>query len=172
MSYRVVRGLVRARVCDRPAGIPYTQARGAKAAGLRYERDLARGIIGAKHGQWFEYWDAKGLGHCQPDIIIRLPWGVLILEAKYTWTEEGHGQVERLYAPVVSKALELPAVGMVVCKVLTTGTPRNLVHSTMTEAVASALAGRRTVLHWLGANLGPLQTTPSPSHLAPSRALA
>lgn len=172
MSFRAVRGLETARACERPVGIPFSRPRGAKAAGLRYERDLAKAMPSAKHGQWWEYRDLAGPGFCQTDLIYQLASGVLVLEAKYTWTETGHQQLERLYLPVVSRALAVPTCGIVVCKVLTTEVPRNSVCSSLEEALGHARAGRRAVLHWLGTGLGPLQHSQAPAHVAERLAIA
>lgn len=166
MSFRTVQGLNWARVCDRPGNLPVSRPRGAKAAGVRYERELARALPAAKHGQWWEFQDRAGVGHCQTDLILEQPWGVLVLEAKYTWTEVGHGQIERLYKPVLSKALGVPVFGLVVCKVLTPGVPKASLCRDLAEAADSAWRGRQTVLHWIGGSLGPLRPAPLPSHLA------
>ena len=172
MTCRRIKGLLWARTCDRPKGLPWVQSRGAKAAGLRYEQKLAKGIWKAAHGQWWQFSDSGGLGHCQTDVLVQLDGRVLVLEAKYTWTEEGHRQCEDLYLPVVSCALGLPVIGVQVCKILTPDTPRGTVARTLDEASVMASHGRRTCLHWLGADLRPLQYSPSLTHRAPSRAVA
>lgn len=166
MSFHCIRGLRWARVASRPPTIPFSRAVGAKAAGLRYERSLARGIYQAKHGQWWEYEDRDGPGWCQTDVILDQGGLVVVLEAKYTWTEVGDRQLSNLYLPVVSLALELPTVGVQVCKVLTTETPRGLVRATLADAIALARTGAKPCLHWLGANLVPLQLPPPEAHLA------
>lgn len=171
MAHRRIRGLVWARSCDRPKNLPWVQSRGAKAAGLRYERTLARGIYRAAHGQWWEFEDKAGRGFCQTDVLVELSGGVLILEAKYTWTEEGHRQIEDLYLPVVSKALGLPCIGAVVCKILTPEVPKSSIVGSLDEAIHLAQRSR-TVLHWLGADLRPLQLSPTSSHLALLHAVA
>lgn len=119
--------------------------------GLRYERVLAKALPMAKHGQWFEFEDKYGRGFCQVDLMLEMPRGILILEAKYTWVPEGHCQIEGLYSPVVEMALGKPCKGMVVCKKLIPGMPRELEIVSDLESGARALAsGNRVVLHWLG----------------------
>jgi hypothetical protein len=172
VSFHRIKGLKWARPCERPRGLPFSRARGAKRAGLAYEKKLAEGLFQAKHGQWFEYEDVEGRGFCQTDVLLQRPWGILILEAKYTWTPVGHAQLEQLYLPVVAQAWGLPTRGLVVCKIVLPETPRGEIYSDLDSATAAACLGRRPVLHWLGANLGPLQTKASPSHLACREAAA
>lgn len=162
---RFVKGLISADPCTRPPNIPKSRPRGRKAAGLKYEKDLACGlrlsIIGKMplwHGQWFRFIDQNGLGVCQPDIIVRTPVGIAILESKYTWTQAGHLQLEKLYIPVVEKANPgVPAFGIVVCKVLTMDVDPSWVCRDLQSAIRRSSAGLKTVLHWIGAGLGPLQ---------------
>lgn len=162
---RFVKGLISADPCSRPPNIPKSRPRGRKAAGLKYEKDLACGlrlsIIGKMplwHGQWFRFIDQNGLGVCQPDIIVRTPVGIAILESKYTWTAAGHLQLDKLYIPVVEKANPgIPAFGIVVCKVLTSDVNPAWICRDLRSAILRASAGFKTVLHWIGAGLGPLQ---------------
>ncbi len=139
---------------------------GRKGAGIKYERDLAACLPQAQHGQWFRFRDRSGEGLCQPDLLLRTPVGVAILEAKYTWTEQGHQQVDRLYAPVVARALGCRTFGLVVCRVLTPEVEKIWVRQDLESALAAASAGCRVVFHWLGVSLGPLQLRPGVSHLA------
>lgn len=149
---RVINGLVWAKPCARPRAIPASRPRGAKAAGLRYERALAAALPKAKHGQWFEFEDRNGPGWCQTDLLLELPSGVLVLESKYTWVPEGHQQVEDLYLPVVAKALAKPTFGGVVAKVLTPGP--YLVARDLQTFTQACVARQRAVLHWIG--VGPI----------------
>ena len=163
MSHRVVEGLWLARPCDRPKSIPHGRARGAKAQGLRYERGLAKALSSWQHGQWFEFRDRNGPGWCQPDFIRLDLANVAVLECKYTWTTEGHSQIEQLYRPVLERALALPVIGVVVCKVLRPGMPKDIaVAPSLASALELAVGGRRVVWHWIG--LGPLSAQP---HLVP-----
>jgi hypothetical protein len=148
---RIIHGLKWARALDsRPACIPASRPRGAKAAGLRYERALARALPAAKHGQWFEFEDEHGRGYCQVDLMIQLLSGVLILEAKYTWCPEGHCQIEQLYMPVVAEAWGMPVAGLVVCKKLIPYMPGVAVAGDLDMALRHIAVGRRCALHWLG----------------------
>lgn len=165
-GFRVISGLIEASACPRPKCIPQSRPRGAKRAGLKYERDLARGIPGAKHGQWFEFTDRGGHGYCQPDVIFSHQGRIVVLESKYTWVESGHRQIGQLYKPVLERALARPVLGIVVCKVLTGETPRDWVCSNLDEAISRASLGLPTVLHWIGTGLGPLQFARPSTHLA------
>lgn len=155
---RFVKGLISADPCARPANIPKSRPRGRKAAGLRYERELAKGIPAAKHGQWFRFMDQNGIGCCQTDLLLKTPVGIAILEAKYTWTPDGHTQIDKLYIPVVEKANPgIPAFGIVVCKVLTADVDPSWICRDLTSAIAQSAAGRKAVLHWIGVGLEPLK---------------
>lgn len=155
---RFVKGLITAESCQRPSNIPKSRPRGRKAAGLKYERDLAVGIPRARHGQWFRFVDENGSGVCQTDVLLRTSVGIAILESKYTWTPAGHLQLEKLYIPVVEKANPgTPAFGLVVCKVLTPDVDPSWVCRDLATAIRRASSGLKTVLHWIGAGLGPLQ---------------
>jgi hypothetical protein len=110
------------------------------------------------HGQWFRFVDEKGMGVCQTDILVETPVGVAILESKYTWTEGGHTQIDKLYVPVVEKAYPgVPAFGIVVCKVLTSDVKPEWICRDLESAIRRASSGLKTVLHWVGSGLGPLQ---------------
>lgn len=160
---RFISDIQSAEPCDRPACIPKSRPRGRKAAGLKYERDLACGLRLAItgyfplwHGQWFKFVDKNGPGYCQPDILLQTSLGIVILESKYTWTEAGHLQIERLYAPVIEKAYPgVQSFGIVVCKVLTRDVKLEWICRDLNSAIVRAASGRKTVLHWIGAGLAP-----------------
>lgn len=155
---RIINGLIAASACSRPANIPKSRPRGRKAAGLKYERELAKGIPGGIHGQWFRFIDAKGPGVCQTDILLKTSLGIVILESKYTWTQDGHVQLDKLYIPVVERANPgIPAFGIVACKVLTNDVNPDWICRDLQSAIARSASGRKTVLHWIGAGLEPLQ---------------
>lgn len=149
---RKIEGLKWAKVLEkRPACIPLGRARGAKAAGLRYERSLAEELehIGAKHGQWFEFEDANGHGYAQADFVMRSGAGVAVLEAKYTWTMDGHVQLERLYRPLVERVWELEVLPILVCKKLVPEAKRYRISGTLSDALRDAKDGH-AIWHWLG----------------------
>lgn len=145
--HRIVQGLEWARRGERPKGLPTGRARGAKAAGLRYERSLSKVLADWEHGSWFEFEDSNGLGWCQPDLLT---WwvglgAVVVVEVKYTWVPEAHSQLELLYRPVVELALGAQMIGVVVCRALAARMPGVAVVSSLQEA----LGAKRPVLQWL-----------------------
>jgi hypothetical protein len=151
---RVVSGLKWARPIARPRVIPFTRPRGKKAAGLRYERALAQQFDRCVPGQWWEFQDENGHGYCQTDLVTSVtPGGTLVvLEAKYTWTLEGHHQLEMLYLPVVAWATKRRVLGVLVCKVLVPKMADFVteVWGDLSGAIARADQGHRSVLHWDG----------------------
>lgn len=163
---RVISGLSWAEACPRPACIPKSRPRGAKAAGLRYERELAKALPLATHGQWWQFEDRAGPGYCQTDLVLPTEGGLLVLEAKYTWTQTGHRQIQQLYKPVLERATGKLVVGAVVCKVLIRDLDPAWVCRDLESAKMRAFCGLPTVLHWLGTGLGPFRDRSPPSHLA------
>lgn len=163
---RAVDGLKWAREAESPWG-KRQRVRGAKAKGLAYERALAKALPGATHGQWFEFEDRNGRGYCQPDLILCRG---LLLEAKYTWTIDGHRQIEGLYKPVLEKVYGVGWIGIVVCKVLVAGMPRGVkVVGDLAEGVREARAGNQVVLHWIGMGSVPFNAPAKAGHpLSPS----
>lgn len=131
--------------------MPIGRPKGAKAAGVRYEKALAGMLPSFAHGQWWQYQETSGgkWSYCQTDLIGRVGEIAVVLESKYTWTEEAWKQLDRLYIPVVRAALRREVVGIQVCKVLREA--RGLVTSDLNEAIALAMAGAVPVtLHWAG----------------------
>lgn len=138
------------RLSGKPSCIPIGRPRGAKAAGLRYERELARMLPDVPHGPWLEFEDANGKGYCQADFVLKLAGAVVVLECKYTWTATGHVEMDTLYKPLLGRLEGLPVLGVQVCKKLTPETPsRAAVRSTLAAAISAAWNGP-AVWHWLG----------------------
>ena len=154
MAKRQVNGLLWARRCERPACVPIGRPRGAKAAGVRYERALAR-ALGGTPGQWFEFEDTFGRGYCQVDLLLERGEALVVVEAKYTWTREAHSELAGLYLPVVAMALGRTPIGVVACKVLVPGMPYKA-----SGNLGDCIAGRAGVFHWIG--VGPRRTRALP----------
>lgn len=138
------------RLAHRPPAIPIGRPRGAKLAGVRYERAFGKALGQlAQHGPWFQFRDMNGIGHCQPDFIIELPSLVVILECKYTWTLAAFVQMEALYAPVLSFALGKPVIGLQVCKrLLPEAQKSGKIVSMLGNGLILANSGARVTLHW------------------------
>lgn len=142
-----VQGLSWARQSERPKAMPIGRPRGAKAAGVRFERLVAKAMPQAKHGLWWEFVDASGRHWCQTDLVLEGRDSVLVVECKYTWTRDAQRQLEGLYLPVVSWVRGKPAYGVQLCKVLTpeaTG-----VCPTLEDALALARSGAAATWHWI-----------------------
>lgn len=137
-----------AMMSERPKVIPIGRPRGIKAKGIAYEKALAGALpSGAQRGAWFEFRDINGGGYCQPDYLVEIDGVVVILECKYTWTRAALLQLNKLYLPVVAKALNKPTRGIVVCKVLVPDASGQVCGS-----LEDALAVRNgiPIWHWLG----------------------
>lgn len=144
--------LCSARLIDRPACIPKSRPRGTRAAGLRYERSLAKYLPSASHGQWFEFEDKFGAGYCQPDFLLNFrPRCMIVLECKLSWTFDAVEQLDNLYRPVVEKVFGVPAVGIVVTKNLARLPPGYWkICATLGAAVEAAEKSQMSIWHWLG----------------------
>jgi hypothetical protein len=155
-----VNGVWWARSCEEPKFPPPKRLQGAKAAGSRYEKAVAKALPHALHGQWFEYQDAAGVGVCQPDLLFELefePGPLICLEVKYTWVPTAHVQLRNLYLPVVSCATERSVVGAVVARRLVGGMNGTAIVNCMADAIWAARRGWNVTLHWLGESAAPLQ---------------
>lgn len=157
---RQVLGLKWARRLDsKPSCIPNGRARGKKGLGIRYEKDLkqAYSAVLNQNGVWFEFEDKNGHGYCQVDFLLEdtLRQSVFVIEAKHTWTEDGHVELEKLYLPVVKMALEARNVsGIVVCKKLLPYMHGIEVVPTLAGAISASGKGR-TVWHWITTGVFP-----------------
>ena len=147
MAYARVFGLVSARPCSPPAFSHKVKVKGAKAAGLRYEREVAGALPMALHGQWFTYLDANGQAYCQPDIILLTEKEILVLEVKLKWTPQALDQLKYLYLPILSHVYARPIRCAVVTKILTPFSPPPF------QSIAAALTSPShtiPLIHWLG----------------------
>ena len=144
---------------ERPPSIPISRPRGAKAAGLRYERSLAKALPAGAHGIWFEFKDDNGHGFCQTDHLYSfLPDFIAIIEVKYTLVLDAYSKLRDFYIPIVSTAMKCSAVGVIVARNLIPGLSQVFI-DLPSAAYASYAADYPTVLHWRGQNLMP--TTPT-----------
>ena len=171
---RVISDLKWAHPLDsRPPCIPTSRPRGAKAAGLRFERELAKHLPSALHGQWFEFEDQNGHGYCQTDLIYSLlPAYLAVLEVKYTLVPGAHSKLLNLYLPVVSAALSRPAVGVVCVKNLDPRYRRGCIHTDLhTAASHAATTSYPALLQWSGQPLVVPSVRPT-SHNLTSKAAA
>lgn len=122
-------------------------ARGARRAGLRFEKLVGK-EIGGKTGQWFRYFDVGGEGWCQTDCLVLGEREVMVVECKLSDTEEAVRQVEGLYFPVVEMVYGKRALGMVVVRNLVAETEVGRVVLSFKEGVERAKRGGIPVLQW------------------------
>lgn len=154
MGHRRIVGLKWARPLRGVPPFGPAKPRGAKRQGLLYERALASALPTAKHGQWFEFEDANGLGLAQPDFILPVGGALVVLEAKYSWVPEAQTQIERLYRPILEIQTAKPILGIVVVKRLVAGIEAPICGS-LREAIILAKPGVPSVLHWMDPRLAP-----------------
>lgn len=148
---RTIVGLKWARELDgKPSYIPIGRSRGAKAFGVRYERELAKALPkGWLRGVWFEFEDLHGPGCCQVDFLYSDTFGATVLELKYTWNLAGQQELNQLYLPIVRRALGLQTNGIVVTKNLTPEARNSKICESLADANnTSGLAP--VVWHWIG----------------------
>ena len=108
----IIRGLRWAKALDeRPRFISSPRIKGIQRAGLIYENRIAnymKALYGDKvlHGQWYHFEDRRGLGWCQPDIIIlpnRNRKFILVIECKLKATRKAWVQLNYLYRPILER---------------------------------------------------------------------
>ena len=108
----IIRGLRWAKALDRqPNFLSSPKIRGIQRAGLIYENRIAnylQAIYGKDviHGQWYAFEDRRGLGWCQPDIIVlpnRNRKYILVIECKLKATKKAWVQLNYLYRPIMER---------------------------------------------------------------------
>ena len=108
----IIRGLRWAKALDRqPNFLSSPKIKGIQRAGLIYENRIAnylQAIYGKDviHGQWYAFEDRRGLGWCQPDIIIlpnRNRKYILVIECKLKATKKAWVQLNYLYRPIMER---------------------------------------------------------------------
>lgn len=155
---RVIEGLQLAwRLGERPPGLPVNRPRGSKRDGLGFERAVGEALpSGGIGGAWWAFRDSNGNGVCQTDWLLEGKRSVLVIECKLGQHWEAWRQIEKLYSPVVGRALGKPVFGVQVCKILRRDfrSPGEVLVHDLEGAIAVARTGRRPLLHWSG--LGPL----------------
>ena len=151
MGFRSVIGLIYAARCLRPAHIPVSRPKGSKAAGLRYEKALSAAIPRAEHGQWFEFKDLNGPGHCQMDLIIEGQKRIVVIECKLTDVDQGMRQLHELYFPVVEKVWpDKKPLGIVAARHLSKCPDVRRVETTLKGAILRAETEKIIpILHWM-----------------------
>ena len=118
----------------------------AKAAGLRYERLVAKALHRATHNPWFQFEDINGISVCSPDLLYDSGDKILIIECKLTATQDAWAQLGGLYIPVVEKVFGRAVVPVSIAKNLTPNS--RIIVDTLASAIERAT--ERPTLHWTG----------------------
>lgn len=115
----VLQGLKWAKWADAPSFSDKPAPKGAMAAGIRYEKRIARKLLDiygddckVTHGPWIQFEDKTGVHFAQPDVLIEpadvsLP--LIVVEIKLSHRPFAERKLRRLYGPLVRRALDLPA---------------------------------------------------------------
>ena len=90
-------------------------------AGLAFQRKTEKALVhfgqNCKAGPWISYRDRVGPGLAQPDIVLVLPEGVLVLEIKLKFTLRAIPQLDALYVPLLQHLFpSSPIWRAVLCK--------------------------------------------------------
>jgi hypothetical protein len=114
------------RTLPRPSNIYQKQ-------GLSYERRVKREITNLaklnnfryEYQPWFKFYDHNGIGQAAPDLILYVNNTLIIIEVKLTFKFDALEKLQKLYLPIVSKALNKPKIKTVqICKNLLPDVPK------------------------------------------------
>lgn len=139
--------------------LPPTVVRTQARKGVNYEKNFFKALESVLppsmlflHQPWFRY-RTSGDRHCfcSPDGIVRDTTNefALVFEVKLTWIPEAAEKLETLYCPVVSRALGIPARGIVVARNLIPDSPRPQ------PSLGFAMMTHNALYHWIGS--GPIE---------------
>lgn len=149
MSHRIIRGLFLAGEDSGPKAFTSIKRRprGAKGLGVKFEKELAKKLPLARHGQWFKFMDSNGVGYAQTDILFFSDEAVFCIEVKLGNVPAGRAQFLELYKPILEHVYERPARGIVVARYVSEDPePKLIVHS-LYDAIRASLT-RVPTLQW------------------------
>lgn len=150
--HRIIQRLATAREDAGPKAFTAKRRRprGAKGAGVKFERELSVKLLAAAcHGQWFKFWDANGPGFAQTDFLLFCPDYVVCLEAKLGNISGGRDQFLQLYKPILEMVYGRPVYGLVVARHITELPSGMACGGTLTETLLHAIQSRDVAcLHW------------------------
>jgi hypothetical protein len=129
---------------------PRARLRGSRAAGIRFQKAVARAIPGSTTDLWFEFLDAHGLGCCSPDIILNIRGTLYVLECKLTAVPEADAQLGGLYLPILAHYTGREARGIVVVRHLRPQIDTSRVRADLRACLHDATPTYFPILHWLG----------------------
>lgn len=101
--------ILRAGFCGEPSFKRRVSRKGAKGAGLAYEKKVHGKLakeFGGKYleSPWIEYWEeGNGSKYCQPDgLVFDVRAGIiLVVECKLTFTSDAYFQMANKYVPIL-----------------------------------------------------------------------
>lgn len=149
MAHRAVIGLISAGPCAPPALARGRRPRGAKGAGIRYEKLAARALPSCLHNPWYQFRDANGPGLCSPDLVATAEGHVVVLECKLGNYVAADAQLRELYFPVLGWVYRNPVRGIILVRHLSRDIPATRVCTSLTSALARP-PDTIPILHWLG----------------------
>ncbi len=159
-SHRKICGAVSSRLLSaRPSSIPIGRPRGAKAAGLRFERFVAKKLqetypnSGISYHPWYEYLDVNGRGYCQPDFVVYSISrdAYVVVECKLGNYEQAVAQMKELYFPVLRAAAGKEVTGIAVLRHLNPEIDTGRVFPSFREALrASLYCNFVPIWHYIG----------------------
>lgn len=127
-----------------------SRLRGSRAAGIRFQKAVAKAIPGARADQWFEFCDRHGLGYCSPDVILPTRDPIFVLECKLTATDAADAQLRDLYLPILAHFTGREARGIVVVRHLRPQVDVSRVRADLRTCLREATEAYFPILHWLG----------------------
>lgn len=139
------------RAADRTLKAPSNPS---AAAGLRFERSVVKALRSAaptsagfsiEHNPWFVYRDSNLTDYaCCPDILIHdIDHDyIIVVEVKLTWVPNALEKLQKVYCPVVARALESPTRPVIVVRNLTPDSPRPQ------PSITRALLTQNPVVQW------------------------
>lgn len=134
---RYLRGVQSAELTSNPWG-KAPKATGARAAGLRFERNIGKLLPEALHNQWIKFVDNAGPGYCCPDYLFAYAGTLFVVECKLTDVGQAADQLQWLYAPVLRLLWPGPIGMFTVAKYLSPVTKHPVTN--WTDAMAVPLA--------------------------------
>jgi hypothetical protein len=149
-TFRQVAGLISASRCA-PCFGKAKPSNALAAEGLRYERKIGRELqllvnagklIAMQPNPWFTFVDTVGYGKCSPDFLVQYGSWLVIVEVKLHWVSSAREKLNRLYHPVVTKALGVAAKNLVICRNMVPTAPR------ADFSFREAVEGPNKLLHW------------------------
>lgn len=122
--------------------------KGSKGVGVKFESELAKKLGPcARHGQWFKFLDAEGVGYAQPDFLLFAPEALYVIECKLGNIPSGRAQLTELYFPILRLVYKLPTFGIVVARHVSEDPEPKLITHSLFDAMRASHS-RIPTLQW------------------------